>query len=345
MTPDRAAFARFAGAVSQSIAQDVRRVMVIPAQPWSRGGCAAGCLPWVPPMGARGDTWPPGHPPAGPAAPNPADFTPNPARRAWLLTLLFPVSLVALLSPLLVVWVKFGALLGRGLGPAPAGWPRGGDSAPGVPQERPGETEARLGLWLRVPPHLAGRVCPGARPACSPSFPGSLALPDVRRMFAAGSRPARGEWRRRARGPTAWLALPPALPLCGVPPCPSFPRLRPSAAILGGHSTSHTPGHPAPPVPAVLIRGAAVVGEGGTLCVPPKPPGVGTQPPCPAGGVWGSQCCRAGAQLGASVGCSSCLLRSGAFYKTEGNKIEEEKKKLYYKKIKKKQSHRCLQEQ
>lgn len=51
------------------------------------------------------------------------------------------------------------------------------------------------------------------------------------------------------------------------------------------------------------------------------------------------------AQLGASVGCSSCLLWSGAFYKTKGNKIEEGKKKTTKIKNKKSKATRCLQEQ
>lgn len=107
VTAEKAAFAGFAGTVSQSIAQDVSRVTVMRTQPRAEGAA----LP------AASHGCPGRHVASGPASRSskPACFRP----KSCSVLPPVPPELVALLSPLSVVWVKFGVLLGRGLGPAP----------------------------------------------------------------------------------------------------------------------------------------------------------------------------------------------------------------------------------
>lgn len=210
-------------------------------------------------------------------------------------------------------------------------------------------------MWL-FPAHLGGRNCPGARPARGPSFPGSSALPkrpqDVcsRLPASSGRVEAQGSAPRWGSGwpplPTAGTARTPrrCQPCQGL--CPRLGSILPAGVLgcwsrLGGTAppAQRGTGHPRC---QPWVRGSVVLGQEGWVRVASPPWGCGDSqmwgysPPLPCLGVpEGPGGCRAGAQLGASVGCSSCLLRSGAFYKTKGNKIEKEKKKTYIKKKKK----------
>jgi len=261
------------------------------------------------PVGARGDTWPPG----GALVPELRPFGPKscwagsfaPLRRGVLcreaaVSRVFPPPHPGGLGE---IWgpARVGAVLGEQPCPTPTarrhshGGGLGGSG--GLAPAPRGETEARGGCGS--PRRTWGRKSPGARPACRPSVPGHEALPrrpeDVCPRLPASS----GRVGARELGPTAGLGAAPRFPRAGTgadpQPCHG-PDPRPAqgdasalsrlAGMLGcrelvGGSPVGWPGWgagssaPGPPgwvmLPTLCGARAEVMGEGGS----PPPRGCG----------------------------------------------------------------------